>query len=1029
MTTGTKLPICWLHENVRKAISIKAKTDDKQTHYFLACHSPMSFIQDVKSKRQMSEEDLFRNISTSSQRDKQVVIYGEPGTGKSHLVHWLKLRFDYGKANGELGDIVPVLIERRSGSLKDALTQLIEQLGEDFRKYLDPVQQALEKLSAATARQMLANELSLELGPRWSDRGREKIDKRLKHLGQACRAEGFGGWLCRDGGVIDRTIALLVQTSDLKDRENAPKFQPEDLLVKDRYRTKRTNSEEVLSLIDELDDSKAIRELAAECLNDALGNSIRDMVGLSGANLRGIFDSIRSDLNRLDKQLALFIEDVSAMSELDVEIVNALEPQDRVDLCPMTAVLGMTHTGFAKLRDNQKQRIEFIYRVDGETTSSWSKDKENLSRFIARYLNAIRLDEEQVRQIANDRRVSNSDVTTSRCTDCPAREECHSAFGSVNLGDTAVGLYPFTRETAPNVLELIRRDETSSESPNQRGLLMRLLIPVLSDVESLEQSTFPNVSTLPVRVSDPYYWTEFKQSYLGDYSEAEQSRIQILSGLWIEQTHESTEAAAMLKGLLAPLGLPAFTKDVKKKAPLPGRGSKTPVAVQPPQDKTKEEIAKLLESLSSWIREGVLRNEPYFRDLLSNLVKNSVPWEDQIQPAQFDAMTWKTVSGRGFIKIEGQAATPDRIFFEFTRSEETRALLEALARFDKEGNRSWNFRLGETHKRLVFQWLRKHSTAIIETLKPDVNEEYAIKTAVQFLGLIAVVRDRSKLPQRSSPELMNAIFKPKWEAIPKALSREWTTLLGVMDSRYKQAADFLQNEISIRQGRTGGVNFLCPNSVIEYAGEFNSDPKVNDLGEEYFQSFWKSRYSGLPSQSSPERERFEGLQNAIETERKAISNAVESIRNQLQSVGFSGTDLKLEVQVLCDQVVGLVETVKAAKVALPDVEFDNLVKAKTFSDGKMSLANAVARADKVASSQDPFDVLTFDSTDLVECQKVLAVVSTRVQKLDAYVVEQEDLIKRDGDPSAFAQKMFDSLRVFSELSEEDPSEAQDVDVA
>jgi hypothetical protein len=217
--------------------------------------------------------------------------------------------------------------------------------------------------------------------------------------------------------------------------------------------------------------------------------------------------------------------------------------------------------------------------------------------------------------------------------------------------------------------------------------------------------------------------------------------------------------------------------------------------------------------------------------------------------------------------------------------------------------------------------------------------------------------------------------------------------------------------------------------VIEYAGEFNSDPKVNDLGEEYFQSFWKSRYSGLPSQSSPERERFEGLQNAIETERKAISNAVESIRNQLQSVGFSGTDLKLEVQVLCDQVVGLVETVKAAKVALPDVEFDNLVKAKTFSDGKMSLANAVARADKVASSQDPFDVLTFDSTDLVECQKVLAVVSTRVQKLDAYVVEQEDLIKRDGDPSAFAQKMFDSLRVFSELSEEDPSEAQDVDVA
>jgi hypothetical protein len=95
----------------------------------------------------------------------------------------------------------------------------------------------------------------------------------------------------------------------------------------------------------------------------------------------------------------------------------------------------------------------------------------------------------------------------------------------------------------------------------------------------------------------------------------------------------------------------------------------------------------------------------------------------------------------------------------------------------------------------------------------------------------------------------------------------------------------------------------------------------------------------------------------------------------------------------------------------------------------MPLANAIARAEKVAYSQDPFDVLTFDATDLVECQKVLAVVRTRVQKLDAYVLEQEDLIKRDGDPSAFAQKMFDSLRVFSELSEEYTSEAQDDDVA
>jgi len=360
MNQPVKIPICWTSENVGKTISNTAKLDDKKTHYFLACHSPMNGIQDGESKRKITEEELYKNLTASSQRDKQVVIYGEPGTGKSHLVHWLKLRFDFGVETGELEKVVPVLIERRSGSLKDALTQLIEQLGKRFQKYLDPVKQALERLSDATARQMLINELSLELGPRWLDRGYERIDKRLKHLSQACRADGFGGWISRDGGVIDKTISLLVESSEIGEREDAPKFIPQDLEIPRGFNSAKNNSQEVYGLIDELEEFPKLRRDAANHMNVALRNAIVDMVGLSGANLRRVFDSIREDLASEDKQLALFIEDVSALSELDVEIVNALEPQNRTDLCPLTAVLGMTHTGYEKLRGNQKQRIEFV---------------------------------------------------------------------------------------------------------------------------------------------------------------------------------------------------------------------------------------------------------------------------------------------------------------------------------------------------------------------------------------------------------------------------------------------------------------------------------------------------------------------------------------------------------------------------------------------------------------------------------------------------------------------------------------------
>ncbi len=1026
--TKSKLPICWSRENVGKAISITAKTDEKQTHYFLACHSPMSYIQEEGGGRKISEEEMYKTIVSSKQRDKLIVVYGEPGAGKSHLIHWLKLRFDFGDESGDQAKTKAVLIKRQSGSLKDALTQLIEQLGEAYQKYLDPVQQALAKLSNETARQMLANEMSLELGPRWADRGREKIDKKVKSLDQACREGGFREWLCRDGGVIAKTIDLLVDSSDITERENSPRFTAAELMISDRYKARSKNLTQVLDLYDELDEDESVRERTAEYLNVAIRSAIVNMTGLSGASLRKVFDSIRTDLNKEGKQLALFIEDVSTVSELDAEIVNALEPQNQLAICPLIAVLGMTHDGYRKLRNNQSQRLDFVYRVDGETTANWSEDQDELAKFMARYLNAIRLTSQEVELIAQDRRKSLSDVSISKCSSCAFSKTCHDTFGFVEISGTKIGLYPFSRDTAPRFLELLRADEQSRYSANQRGLLMELISPVMSDTQSIENMSFPNTSFLRVRVSDPYFWTEFRQSFLGSYSEGDLDRIRALAGLWIGKTHDSSLAAAMLQDLLGPLGLPDFTKEIKKKVSPATSAISNPILAPPQEDRTKEEISKLLDALSAWSRAESLKSEGYFRDLLSGLIRNSIRWEDHIQPAQFDVLAWKTVSGRGFIKIEGQAAAPDRICFEFARTEETRALLEALCRFDKEGGKSWNFRLGETHKRTVFHWLGKHAHSVISSLTPAVDEEQAIKTSVQMLSLVAVVRDRGKLPQRSLPELVNAIFKPKWETIPKALSKELGTLLGVLDIRHKQVVDFLQNEISVRQGR-GGINFISPNALIEYTSEFNSDPLVNDLGEEYFQSFWKSRYSGLPSELSSDRERLEGLHNAIDSERKAISIAVESIRTQLRTLGFAGADLKTEITLLFDQVIALVETVKKAKVALPDDEFDSLVKKKAFTERKVPLANAIARAEKAANSQDRFDILTFDSTELVECQLVLSVASNRVQKLDAYVLEQEDLIKRDGDPYAFAQKMFDSLRVFSELSEEDPLEAQDVDIA
>jgi hypothetical protein len=103
------------------------------------------------------------------------------------------------------------------------------------------------------------------------------------------------------------------------------------------------------------------------------------------------------------------------------------------------------------------------------------------------------------------------------------------------------------------------------------------------------------------------------------------------------------------------------------------------------------------------------------------------------------------------IRIEGQRSNPIGSKFQvrFPRSEETRALIEALARFDIEGNRSWAFSGGEIHKRVVARWLRAHTPDVIAALQPppDLPVGDAVAAAVELLALGAFVRDRRRLPE------------------------------------------------------------------------------------------------------------------------------------------------------------------------------------------------------------------------------------------------------------------------------------------
>src|SRR6185503_4695499 len=95
-----------------------------------------------------------------------------------------------------------------------------------------------------------------------------------------------------------------------------------------------------------LEDDEALREQAAQRANGHLRQAIAGLTGLRGHTLNEIFRAIRQEMQRRDEALALFVEDVSTLSVLDEELVNALQPLNDRTLCPLLSVLGMTEPAY-----------------------------------------------------------------------------------------------------------------------------------------------------------------------------------------------------------------------------------------------------------------------------------------------------------------------------------------------------------------------------------------------------------------------------------------------------------------------------------------------------------------------------------------------------------------------------------------------------------------------------------------------------------------------------------------------------------
>ncbi len=1004
---GALMQPCWKHQGVAAALTNTANLLQAETHYFLASHAPFRRVRNDRTKQDVPEGDLFEALFHSGHRNVQAIIHGEPGTGKSHLIHWLKLRCDEEIASGgTLANVRSVLVERRNGSLKDALQQIIDQLGQEFARYLEMIRGALHQISSDTARQELAGQLKLELGPRRIDRERPALPADLRYLPDCFVAPAFGEWLCRDEGTIATVVARLTQSSTVDDRLREPEFHLSDFQPLPRYH--RNNPPVVLELIDQFLESDELCQQACAFANEALRDAVRGMTGLSSVDLQNVFFDIRRDLAQQNKRLALFIEDVSVMSALDKEVVVALEPQARKDLCDLHVVLGMTDSGLETIRslpENQLQRATHIFSIS-QSETQWGEEIDDVAKFTARYLNTLRLSQDDVKDVATLRR-GGSDVSVSACDKCPfdIAEECHTRFGAVELANkTRIGLFPFTVQAPRQWLHLFDTRGPAGFGRTPRALLMQLLLPALEIPERVpHQFPPPSITLPPVALS---YWTSFEEQYCGGWPAEERRRLQRLAAAWVD-ARDAHEAARQLAPLCGALGFPTFTRSIIAPPPptvVPTPPVSTGPQPQPPPPQQPAALTKILANIEQWLGGKPLSDDAEPRQLLYDLVKSSIPWPDvtDIPPKERQYL----LREKSIIQIEAQKSRASGAVMNFPRDEETADLIRALARFHHLGKDSWNFEDAERFKRTIALWLRRHTPGIVSALCPrGVDADLPIAAAVEFLAVAYVLGQGKRLPVDDLPDLAAALLQDFPLQTPQRFSTEGAALAAQLQKQHAAVRELLMHELSLPQGTATSCNFIDPRELLRFARETAGTLLIRRLGDDYHRDFWGHRYQAL--RSLP----------ATDAVWQAERDALRDLRSAIASALQGDADPESALVAYCNDLADIRKVQQDTRYPLPHAEFD--ARARTYAQRCEVWCNELRRAQDVVNDATNTAIALHTPETLQELQAAIRVAEDYLDQLIAQVRRHMDVVVDQGDPDELLAQLTSALGKIVKLKQQE----------
>jgi hypothetical protein len=480
---GTLPATCWTASEATEIIPVEAEATSNGV--FLATHSTIPITQrdqvdNARGGKVVDERALLRAAQEQPADLPIIAILGKSGTGKSHLVRWLRANLQT-KESTRL-----IFVPKHRMSLRGILELILEHAtGDKVEELRAKVSTAVDAAAdEKTAQLKLRNALAVNIETRGArvDGSAEEVENReylasSQGLPALFGDDVFRGRLLDENGPIARLVREKLTGKGKEDKEDAFGFTAEDLnLSVDAVGRAGAAAREVAGA---LTSDPAFRDLAALMINEQLGPSVSEVFGIGGDDLKQILTDVRMELDKQNLELLVLIEDFSIFQGIQGGLIDAITLISTVAqrLCPMRVVMAVT-TGYFI---NQMPETVFTrtYRVFDLDLPEGTVTSFNPAGFAARYLNAVRVGAAEL-----ETAYEHGSELTNACEQCPVVTQCHAAFGVAD----GFGLFPFNDASLDRAI----KSQASTGTFVARDVLTRVVRPVLHrDQTEIDAGRFP----------------------------------------------------------------------------------------------------------------------------------------------------------------------------------------------------------------------------------------------------------------------------------------------------------------------------------------------------------------------------------------------------------------------------------------------------------------------------------------------------------------------------------------------------------